>query len=100
MIHEKKLKNLFDKQEEKEYKKVWVLHQYLKKTVQTPLSDEDKVMLLNLFNVSERYLNDAIDKVQSENSEEAKASRKEYFMEQTFSRGIQAKEFARQMEKD
>ena len=95
MIHEKKLENLFDKQEEKGYKKVWVLHQYLNKNIKTELSEVDRDFLKNLFNVSENYLNDAIKKAESENSDEAKAQRKQYFMEQTFSRGINSKEFDR-----
>ena len=100
MIHDKILKNLFAKQEDNGYKKLWVFHAYLKKTFKTALTNEDKIVLKNLFEISETYLNDAVTKVQNENSDEAKAQRKEYFMEQTFSRGIQSKTFNRLLQKD
>jgi uncharacterized protein YaaN involved in tellurite resistance len=100
MIHDRILANLFKKQADNNYKKLWVFHKYLKKTVKTTLTEDDKVVLKKTFDVSDTYLTDAITKVQYENSDEAKAKNKEYFMEQTFARGIQPKTFSRYMQND
>ena len=94
------MNNLFVKQVDKGYKRMWVLHSYLKKTKDVTLTSADRLDLITTFGISDTYLTQAIDKSKEGISDESKELRQKYFMEQTFARGIEVKSFDRHMRDD
>ena len=95
MLKTRMLNNLFAKQIEKGYKPLWVLHNYLKKTKAVELTYPDKRELMTKFDVGSSLLDDAIIKSKAGMSDESKALRQKYFLEQTFAKGVESKSFNR-----
>jgi len=107
MINYDLLLSLQMRADEKDYKKIWVVWQYL--TMQGyKLSKRDKTYLSETYDIVESYLDyminetsknkaDLVKKKKEENAEKNKQRRTQYTMEKIFAGGVASSDFRRRV---